>query len=165
MITDGDFESRTGGAISLSLNTSSPAADGSEINGNCNISMDIISGNENDYNNNNYRGLLRVKINAIPEVNKENYAEGISYEYPLREFTNKKTIIHVAVSVKNNVVTAFINDKPVAVSTAFKLTYGGKCIRCGVPAGTKFKSIFWNNTTNDAEHIKVYMSNIKITKE
>jgi hypothetical protein len=165
MITDGDFESRTGGAISLSLNTSSPAADGSEINGNCNISMNIISGNENDYNNNNFRGLLKVNINATPEVNKENYSGGISYEYPLREFTNKKTIIHVAVSVKNNVVIAFINDRPVAVSTAFKLTYGGKCIRCGVPAGTIFKSIFWSNATNDAEHIKVYMSNIKITKE
>jgi hypothetical protein len=167
MVTEGDFESRTGGAISLSLNTSAPTADGTEITGGnaCRINMDIIAGNERDYTNNNYMGALKVTINANPDVNKQNYSEGISYTYPLVEFTNKKTTVHVAVTVKNNVVTVFINDKPVAESTSFKLAYGGKCINCGVPSGTKFNSIFWNNTTNDADHVKVYMSNVKITKE
>jgi hypothetical protein len=167
MATDGDFEPRTGGAINLSLNTSPPTPDGSEITGGngCRIGIDIIAGNERDYNNNNYMGMLRVRINATPEVNEEHYSGGILYEYPLLEFTNKKTTVHIAVTVKNNIVTVFVNDKPVAVSTTFKLTYGGKCIRCGVPAGTKFNSIFWTNTTNDADNIKVYMSNVKITKE
>lgn len=167
MATDGDFESRTGGAIRLSLNTSAPTADGTEITGGnaCRINMDIIAGNERDYTNNNYMGALNITINANPDENKQNYSEGISYAYPLVEFTNKKTTVHVAVTIKNNAVTVFINDKPVAVSTAFKLAYGGKCINCGVPSGTKFNSIFWNNTTNDADHVKVYMSNVKITKE
>jgi hypothetical protein len=110
-------------------------------------------------------GVLKVTINATPDVNKQNYSEGISYAYPLVEFTNKKTTVHVAITVKNNVVSVFINDKPVAESTSFKLAYGGKCINCGVPSGTKFNSIFWNNSTNDADHVKVYMSNVNITKE
>jgi hypothetical protein len=167
MVTDGDFDSRTGGAVSLSLNTRQATADGTEVNGGngTKVSMEIISGNERDYDNNNYRGIVRIKINSTPEVNNENYSGGLVYEYPLREFTNKKTKIHVAVTVKNNVLTVFINNKAVAISTDFKMAYGGKCINCGIPAGTTFKSIFWSNATNDAEHIKVYMSNIKITKE
>ncbi|GAB2826201.1 hypothetical protein [Ferruginibacter profundus] len=167
MVTDGDFDSRTGGAISLSLNSRPATADGTEVNGGngTKISMDIISGNERDYDNNNYRGLVRIKINSTPEVNQENYSGGLVYEYPLREFTNKKTKIHVALTVKNNVLTVLINNKPVAVSTDFKMTYGGKCISCGVPAGTKFHNIFWSNITDDADNIKVYMSNVKITKE
>jgi hypothetical protein len=167
MATDGDFESRTGGAINLSLNTNAPAADGTEINGGnlCKISMNIIAGNERDYDNNNYMGAVKVNINATPDVNQENYADGISYEYPLREFTNKKTKTHVSLTVKNNIVTVLINDKPVAVSTNFKLTYGGKCNRCGLPSGTIFKSVFWSNITNDADAVKVYISNIKIVKE
>ena len=164
--TDGDFESRTGGAINLSLNSRPARTDGVEASaGNgANVSIDIIAGNERDYNNNNYMGMLRVKINATPEVNVENFSSGISYEYPLREFTNKKTKIHVAVKLKDNVVTVLVNNMPVAVSANFKMTYGGKCINCGVPAGTKFNSIFWNNTTNDADNIKVYIGNVKITK-
>ena len=167
LVTDGDFTSRTGGSATLSLNTRSAAADGTEITGGngTRISIEIASGNESDYDNNNYRGLLRVRINSTPEVNTQNYADGLSYEYPLREFTNKKTKVHISVSVKNNILTVLVNNTPVAVSTNFKMTYGAKCISCGVPAGTKFNAVFWNNTTSDADHIKVYMSNIKITKE
>jgi hypothetical protein len=167
VVTDGGFTSRTGGAINLSLNTRPATANGSETeagNGS-KISIAIIAGNERDYDNNNYMGALRVKINSIPEVNKENYPDGLTYEYPLREFTNKKTKVHVAVKVKDNVVTVLINNMPVAVSTNFKMTYGGKCISCGVPAGTKFNSIYWTNSTNDAGNVNVYISNVKITKE
>jgi len=166
LATDGDFDARTGGAVSLSLNTRPATADGTETNGGngAKISMDIISGNERDYGNNNYMGMMRIKIDATPDVNTENFSSGLIYEYPLREFTNKKTTIHVAVTVKDNVVSALINGKTVAVSTNFKLTYGGKCISCGVPAGTKFNAVFWSNSTNNADAIKVYMSNVKITK-
>lgn len=167
IITDSDFESRTGGAINLSLNTRPATADGVETEGGngTSINITIIAGNERDYNNNNYMGMLRVKINSTPEVNKENYSGGLSYEYPLREFTNKKIKINVSVKVKNNVLTVLINNNAVATSTDFKMTYGGKCISCGVPAGTKFNSVFWSNTTNDADNTKVYISNVKISTE
>ena len=167
MITDGDFTSRTGGAVKLSLNTRAASPDGTEINGGngSSISIEIASGNEADYNNNNYRGIVRVKINSTPDLNKENNASGLSYEYALREFTNKKTKIHVAITVKNNVLSVLINNKPIAISTDFKMTYGGKCITCGLPAGSRFNTIFWNNSTNDADTINVYISNVKITKE
>jgi hypothetical protein len=102
MASDGGFESRTGGAINLSLNTRLATAEGVETSGGngSKISIDIIAGNERDYDNNNYMGVLRVKINSTPEENKENYSDGLTSEYPMREFTNKKTSIHVAVNAK-----------------------------------------------------------------
>jgi hypothetical protein len=45
------------------------------------------------------------------------------------------------------------------------MTYGGKCVQCGVPAGTKFNTIFWNNSTNNADNINLFISNVKVTKE
>jgi hypothetical protein len=167
MITDGDFSSRTGGALIMTLNTRTTTADGVERDGGdgSKVSIEIISGNERDYDNNNYMGMLRVKLNSIPEVNKQNYSEGLIYEYALREFTNNKTKIHVAVTLKNNIIAVRINNKTVAVSTDFKMTYGAKCVSCGVPAGTKFNTIFWTNSTNDADNIKVYIGNVKITNE
>jgi len=166
VVTDGDFTSRTGGAVKLSLNTRAANADGTEINaGNgSSVSIEIASGNEADYNNNNYRGIVRIKLNSTPDLNVENNSSGLLYEYALLEFTNKKTKIHVTVKVKNNVLTVFINNKPIAISTDFKMIYGGKCITCGLPAGTKFNSVFWSNSTNDADTIHVYISNVKITK-
>ncbi|MGF2413889.1 MAG: hypothetical protein ACQUYJ_16275, partial [Ferruginibacter sp.] len=149
VVTDGDFTSRTGGAVRLTLNTRAASADGTEINrGNgSSVSIELISGNESDYNNNNYRGIASIKINATPDLNKENNSPGLSYEYALREFTNKKTKIHVAVTVKNNILVVLINNKVIATSTDFKMTYGGKCITCGLPAGTRINTVFWNNTT------------------
>lgn len=167
MATDGEFSSRTGGAITMTLNTRPGTASGSEFNGGngTRVNIDIISGNEADYNNNNYRGMLRVKINSSPSANTQNSSEGISYEYPLLEFTNKKTSVHIAIKVMAGVLSIFINNKQVAVSTDFKLAYGGKCVTCGLPVGTKFNNIFWNNSTNDADTTKVYIRNIKISKE
>lgn len=167
VVTDGDFTSRTGGAVRLTLNTRAASADGTEINGGngSSVSIEIISGNEADYNNNNYRGIASIKINATPDLNKENNSPGLSYDYALREFTNKKTKIHVAVTVKDNALTVLINNNPIAISTDFKMTYGGKCITCGLPAGAKINTVFWNNSSNDADNINVYIGNIKITKE
>lgn len=167
VVTDGGFTSRTGGAALLTLNTRTATADGTERDAGdgSKISIEIISGNERDYDNNNYMGMLRVRINSTPEPNSQNYSGGLVYEYALREFTNNKTKIHVAVTVKNNTLTVRINNKPVAVSTDFKMTYGANCASCGVPAGTRFNTIFWKNTTSDADNIKVYISNIKISKE
>ena len=167
MITDGNFTSRTGGALTMTLNTRPATADGVERDGGdgSKVSIEIISGNERDYDNNNYMGMLRVRLHSTPEVNKQNYADGLVYEYALREFTNNKTRVHVSVGIKNNIVTVGINNKTVAISSNFKMTYGAACISCGVPAGARFNTFFWNNTTTDADNIKVYISNIKITKE
>ncbi|MEO6357811.1 MAG: hypothetical protein ABIU77_18485, partial [Ferruginibacter sp.] len=166
LATDGDFSSRTGGAAVLALNTRKQIADGTEALGGdgSRLSIEIASGNEADYDNNNYRGILTIKINSTPSANKQNGQDGISYEYPLREFTNKKTSVHVTVKVKAGIVTILVNDKQVAVSTNFKMGYGDKCVTCGVGTAT-FDFVDWENTTNDADNVKVYISNIKITKE
>lgn len=167
IVTDGGFDSRTGGAALLTINTRMATADGAERDGGdgSKIAVEIISGNERDYDNNNYMGVLRVRINSSPEPNTQNFSGGLVYEYPLREFTNNKTKVHAAVTVKNTVLAVSINNKPVAVSTSFKMTYGAACINCGVPAGTRFNTVFWKNTTNNADDVKVYISNIKITEE
>lgn len=161
---DGDFAGRTGGTVRLILNTRKQTEDGSGVLGGegTRLSIEIAAGNEADFNNNNYRGILTVKINSSPSANKQNGMEGISYEYPLREFTNKKTNIHVTIKVRSGLITILINNKQVAVSNDFKMSYGGNCISCGLPAGAKFNFISWTNTTNDADNVKVYISNIKI---
>lgn len=165
--TDGEFSSGTGGAASLILNTRPSNTDGSEniYNNGSRVNINIASGNEADYQNNNYRGSIKIEIHSAPSVNKQNYSEGIFYTYPLREFTNKKTKVHVAVKVKDAILTVFINNKQVAVSTDFKMTYGGACISCGLPEGTGFNAVFWKNTTSDAQNVKVYISNVKLTKD
>ncbi len=167
LATGADFVSRTGGAVRLILNTRKQTEDGTEVLGGegTRLSIEIASGNEADYDNNNYRGILNIKINSAPSANKQNGLEGISFEYPLHEFTNKKTNIHVTVKVVSGITTVLINNKQVAVSTNFKMGYGDKCVTCGIPAGTKFNFISWENSTNDADNVKVYMSNIKISKE
>jgi hypothetical protein len=167
MATDGDFSSRTGGAVTLTLNSRSALQDGVEyLGGNgSRIAINIESGNEADYDNNNYRGIITTTINASPSVNKQNFSEGISHTYALREFTNKKTTIHVTVKIRSGILSIFINNKQVAVSTDFKMAYGSKCMTCGVTAGTLFSSLYWKNTTTDADNIKVYIGNIKITIE
>lgn len=167
MITDGEFDSRAGGAVRLVLNTRAASSDGTEVQGGngSRVSIEIVSGNERDYDNNNYRGIANIKINSTPDLNQENNVSGLSYEYALREFTNKKTKIHVALTVKNNILIVLINNKPIAKSSDFKMAYGGKCVACGVPTGTKFTNIYWENSTSDSDKVKVYISNIKITKE
>jgi hypothetical protein len=59
----------------------------------------------------------------------------------------------------------FLNGEEAAVSGDFKMTYGKPCISCNLPAGTKFKTVYWKNNTTEAENVNVYISNVKITKE
>lgn len=162
--TDGDYNSRTGGAVRLILNSRKATVNGSETEGGngARVEINIISGNEADFNNNNYRGEIRTKINAVPWQNEQNSSEGIYDVLTLREFTDKQNKVHVTVSVRNNNLSIFINNKELTSSSSFKLQYGGNCNVCGLPAGTVFNSIFFINTTNNAEAIKVYISNIKI---
>lgn len=164
--TDGNYTGRTGGAVKLILNSRKGNNDGSETeagNG-ARVEIKVISGNEADYNNNNYSGEIRTKINATPSQNNENNSEGIYDVKPLKDFTNRQTKIHVAIKVKNNTVGIFVNNKELTSSSAFKLQYGGNCKSCGLPAGTLFNSIYFTNITNNADAVKVYISNVKITK-
>ena len=167
LATDATFSSRTGGSASLVLNTRTPNADGSEslFNNGIRVYINIESGNEADYNNNNYRGVIKIDINSTPAVNTQNFVEGLSSTSELREFTNHKNSVHVTVQIKAGVLTVFINNKEKVVSTDLKMAYGGKCISCGIPAGAKFNAVFWKNTSNDPDNIKTYISNIKISKE
>lgn len=167
VLTDAGYTSRTGGAVELILNSRNALSDGGEtLAGNgSQISVRTIAGNEADYNNNNYMGLATLRINSMPELNKQNYADGISNEYALKEFTNNLTKIHVTVSIKNGLIEVFVNNRLITSSANAKLAYGGTCVQCGIPASTSIRSIYWKNITNDADNIKVYISNIKITKQ
>jgi hypothetical protein len=164
--TDGDFTGRTGAAIKLLLNSRPANIDGTEVlSGNgARAEITIESGNEADYTNNNYRGIVKMLINATPSQNTQNYTEGITGIYALKEFTNKKTSVHVALQVKDNQLIISINGKQVLASTDLKLIYDGNCVTCGFPAGTKINHLQWLNSTND-EKIKAYISNVKISKQ
>ena len=58
MATDGDYTGRTGGAVRLVLNSRKAKTDGieAEAGNGARVEINIVSGNEADYNNNNYRG-------------------------------------------------------------------------------------------------------------
>ena len=160
LATDAEFSSRTGGSASLILNTRHSKEDGSEnlYDDGTRVVISIQSGNVADYDNNNYRGNIKIDIKA-------SMSEELSYTNELRQFTNKTNSIHVTVKLKGGSLSVLINNKEVAVSSDFKLAYGGSCISCGVPAGTKFNAVFWRNSSNDIENTKTYISNVKISKE
>ena len=68
--------------------------------------------------------------------------------------------------VKANSYTSYtITNKQVAASSDFKMGYGKPCISCNLPAGTKFNTVYWKNTTTDSDNVNVYISNVRITKE
>ncbi len=165
VVTDGDYSTPTGGAVRLVLNSRKATDNGAEVSGGngTRVEINITSGNEADYNNNNYRGEVRTKINSAPSENNQNYSEGIYDVKPLKEFTNEQTKVHVAVKVKNNNLGIFINNKELTSSSGFKLLYDGACKVCGLPAGTLINSIFFTNITDKSDEIKVYISNVAVT--
>ena len=166
VVTD-DFTSRTGGSVVLYFSSLPLRSDGREdINGNgTTISVNIISGNVADYNNNNYSGTARVEIHTSPAVNRENNVEGILSTYALTEFTNKKNRVHLTLKINEGELKLLVNNKQVAVSSGFKMTYGKPCVSCNINAGTAFNTVYWKNTTNDADNVGVYISNVKIVKD
>lgn len=169
VMTEKNFKGRTGGCLELTLNTQKlnqtyeNMEDRVEQNGTV-VKINIISGNEDDYTNNNYRGLLKISINSLPIVNRENFVEGISAEYLLKEFTNVKTKVHITIKVKDGKPSVFVNDKIVIQAENFKMAYGGKCVLCGIPSGKSFQSFALNNITTNANETGIYISNIKIEK-
>lgn len=168
LATDANFAGRTGGAAQLVLTTNKlqPNNDvGGVIAGKgATITLRVESGNEADYNNNNYRGILRVDISNTPEQNEENYSRGIRAEYPLTQFTDKKTSVHISLQLQNGSVAVMVNNKTVLESKDFKMTYGTKCKTCGVAPDIQFNSILFSNVTNESDKVGVYMGNIRITR-
>jgi hypothetical protein len=119
--------------------------------------LTITSGNQADFNNNNYRGQASIQFNSGSSARGEK-------EYQLLEFNNKDNKVHAAVQVSNGEINLFINNMLVAASKDFKVPYAGDCTNCTVPAGHKFNTIKWTNRTDDVDKTGVYISNIKITK-
>lgn len=168
VVTD-EFSFRTGGAVTLRLSSYPLSPEGWENTNakGASLELTLTAGNENDYSNNNYSGSAKSLINS----NISNYEGNYNYNYPLREFTNKKTGIHVKFTVKNKVVTVFINDQQVMASTMFKKDYCTDCFCNGVPPGTLFRILSFKNTTQNwspdgkSDEVHVYISNVKITKD
>lgn len=168
VVTD-EFSFRTGGAVTLRLSSYPLSSEGWENTNakGASLELTLTAGNENDNSNNNYSGSAKSLINS----NISNYEGNYNYNYPLREFTNKKTGIHVKFTVKNKVVTVFINDQQVMASTMFKKDYCTDCVCNGVPPGTLFRILSFKNTTQNwspdgkSDEVHVYISNVKITKD
>lgn len=165
--TDKNYNGRTGGAATLTITNNallpnndvgrSPAGNGAIIE------IRTEAGNEADYNNNNYRGILRVDIRNNPEQNEQNYSKGIRAEYALKEFTDKRSSVRIGVKVSDGQVYITVNGKTVIQPSDFKMTYGAPCKLCGVPQGLRFRDILFRNNTNDNNTVEVYIGNIKIT--
>ncbi|MBI1781685.1 MAG: hypothetical protein HYR66_09995, partial [Sphingobacteriales bacterium] len=153
-----EFEVRTGGGVKISLDAY-PTNAGSNSKGTV-LEWQLTSGNEADYNNNNYSGEAETIINStIAGYEGKYYAV-----YAPKEFTNKKTNIHAAVKVKDGRASFFINGKEIAASNNFKKDYCNDCICKGIPPNTVFRKIsFLNNTQHrsvDGKDPNVYISNL-----
>ncbi|PZR26105.1 MAG: hypothetical protein DI535_15620 [Citrobacter freundii] len=169
VVTDNGYTGRTGGAVELMLSTRELSGNNTEVRSTAAkdavITVRVESGSDADYKAGyNYRGLLRVSVNNTPDPNEENFSKGIRAEYKLGEFTDKKTKVHIGVQLKDGFLTILVNGKPVISQADFKMTYGGACKLCGVPAELLFRSMTFNNVTNDNKTVEVYIGNVKITK-
>lgn len=161
-----DFASRTGGAIDLVLSSYPTVEEGTgtvNMKGS-EITFSFKAGNESDFNNNNYMGEAKIEIHSNPELNVQNYSNGIFVKKDQRELTNKKNKVHITISLNAGNLKVMMNNHEMANSSDFKMTYGAPCVSCKIPAGTRIQKMNWTNTTNDAENVHVYISNIKITK-
>lgn len=167
-VTTDEFNVRTGGAITVNLSTYQLTPEGwiKPNEKGTTIQLKFEAGNEDDYNNNNYRGEATSGIKST--IN--GYDGSFKFNYGLREFTNKKTVIHAALKVKNGEVTFFINNKQVAVSKDFKQDYNNTAVCKGLPPASLFRNLSFTNTTQNwstdgkSNVVNVYISNIKITK-
>jgi hypothetical protein len=165
-IATDEFSGGKGGEVTLYLSSYPLRQDGQEDknrNGTF-VNITVTAGNENGYNNNNYKGAVKIEMHSSPSVNIENNAEGAYFTSELRQFTNNKTKVHVTFRVIDRELTLLINEKQVAASADLKMTYGKPCISCNLPVNTKFNTTNWKNTTSDYENVSVYISNIRITK-
>ncbi len=166
MITD-PFTTRTGGALRIHLSSFPLLPDGREQMGKPGTSVDltIIAGNEADFSNNNYMGESRLEIHNNPAIYKDNYSEGLFHTANPRFLTNKNNRVHIKLIVKNGAVSVYQDDKIITRQSDLKMTYGKACTDCILPADTRFNTLSFRNTTNDAALTNVYFGNVKIIAE
>lgn len=166
VLADANYTDNIGPSIRLELSNGSISANNSFGKSpdpkSASIGISIIAGNEADFNNNNYRGEVRIDVKNYPEVNEENFNKGLVAQYPIREFTNKKTKVHIAVQVQNGGISFYVNNKLVLKPNDFKLQYGGACKLCDIPSDLRFRNFILSNTSNNRD-IGIYVSNFKIT--
>jgi hypothetical protein len=159
------FTSRTGGSVRLYLSSYPLKTDGVEDKKAAAtvLKFNIISGNEANYSS-NYMGNVQIDLQNYP-ASYSGYPEvGGRLNYELREFTNVKDQVHVTVSKKGTDLAFFINGKKIATNDEFKTARGKPCIDCKLPTDTNFYTLHFECTTDDDENNKVYISNVKVTK-
>ncbi|WP_338876283.1 hypothetical protein WBJ53_11600 [Spirosoma sp. SC4-14] len=162
-IATDEFSSRTGGAVELEL---AGGLKGNPKSATTRIRVQITAGNEADYHNNNYRGLAKIELVSFPLVKSNTYVEaGGQSVQPLTTFTNRQNRVHVKLQKEGSEVRLFLNNKPFATSSDFKSNYDKPCQYCTIPAGIQFSTINWVNMTDDAENVRVYISNVKLSKQ
>lgn len=161
-----DFSGRYGGSISLTLSTWQPNDNGMIVRkgDGAQLTLDLGAGSENDFTNNNYSGMARLQLSKTPEVNTENNSGGATGQYELREFTNRKRKLHVALSVKQGQLSLSANGKVVITAKEMKRAYGSDCTDCSIPLNLLFNHLFLKSTTDRPDETRVYIGNIKITK-
>lgn len=167
LITNEDFDIRTGGSAELQLNTRKMHDTGNEnTNGNGEvIKITFNSGAASAKNTTNFRGQVKMEIESVPTQNKENFVPGIKGTEPLTEFTNTDTKIHVKVNVLNGKVEVYVNNDLKLSSTDLKLAYGSDCVVCGINPSSVFNSINWQNVTeSDSNPTPIYLGNVVINK-
>ena len=166
--TDENFGGRTGGAINLRLSTALLAPNGDEelpANRQA-IDIKIVAGNDaNRQAASNYLGVLQAEIHNTKGDNRENNKEGIYFNASLPDFTDKKTVVHITVQLKDGECRLFVNGKSIGTSAEFKMAYGKDCVQCGVPAATRFNTLNWRNVTEDSNDVSVYISNVRLVKD
>ncbi len=162
IVTDNFGEERTGGAMSVLLSGGKSAAD---TKSGANLEMRFTSGNETNLKaNSNYRGESRINWSVYPSKMSYNEMGGESIK-PLNEFTNAngKRKIHVKLVKKGSSATIYFNDKEFVSSAAFQTKYGKPCGECAIEPGVRFNKLVFRSITDDAEHIGVYLGNVKVT--
>lgn len=166
LVTD-PFNGRTGGSVAVRLSTWKPNNEGFlPWNGSgdgANLNLSFVSGNEADFNNNNYSGGAKLELRKVPEVNEEHNSGGAFASYDLREFTGQKNKLHIAIQVANGRVRVLANNKEIISEKDMKTAYGGSCSDCSIPAKLRFNYLSWKSTTDAASGANVSIGNIRIT--
>ncbi|WP_108424436.1 hypothetical protein [Flagellimonas amoyensis] len=167
LITNEDFDTRTGGSVELMLNTRKMHDTGAEnTNGNGEtVKITFNPGVASAKGTTNFRGQVKMEIKGTPSQNKQNGVPGISGTEPLPEFTNADPKVHVKVKVMDGKMEVFVNDKLKLSSTQLKMAYGEACVVCGIGPSTVFNSINWQNVSeSDTAKNKIHLGNVVMTK-
>lgn len=156
ILTSG-FTGRTGGAIWLELQ-------GKNAKQSSYVRLQITAGNQADLDAaSNYRGNTRIEIYNTPSQMDYNN-QGGEATIASGEFTSTKKLVHVKLQKKGANITVYLNGKPITTSTEFKSKYGKPCGDCQIVPSLQYTRISFENRSQDGD-TKVYLSNVKVTKE